>query len=65
MSVGWGDLATAIGLVLVIEGVLLAVAPERLKQALSALLSRPPGALRVSGLAVAALGLGIVWLVRG
>jgi uncharacterized protein YjeT (DUF2065 family) len=65
MSVGWSDLVTAVGLVLVIEGVLLAIAPERLKHALSALLSRPAGALRLSGLAVAALGLVIVWLVRG
>jgi uncharacterized protein YjeT (DUF2065 family) len=65
MSVGWGDFVTAVGLVLVIEGVLLAMAPDRLKHALAALLSRPAGALRVSGLVVAALGLVVVWLVRG
>ncbi len=65
MSVGWADLATAVGLMIVIEGMLLAVAPERLKQALSLLLALAPGALRVSGLVVATIGLAIVWLVRG
>lgn len=65
MSVGWGDLVTALGLVLVIEGLALALAPERLKQALGMLVSRPAGVLRWSGLVAAALGLLVVWIVRG
>jgi len=65
VSIGWGDLVTALGLVLVIEGIVLAIAPERLKQALALLASRPTGALRWAGLAAAALGLVVVWLVRG
>jgi uncharacterized protein YjeT (DUF2065 family) len=41
------------------------VAPERLKQAFGMLVSRPPGTLRWSGIVAAALGLVVVWLVRG
>ena len=50
---------------LVIEGVLLAVLPEHLKRLLAAALSRPTTAMRIVGLTIAAVGLAIVWLVRG
>jgi uncharacterized protein len=47
------DLLAAFGLVLVIEGLLYAAAPERMKRMAAAI--QPVAAL---------LGLGMVWLVR-
>ena len=58
------DLFAALGLVLVIEGVLYAAAPERMKRMAAAVQPIPPGALRVGGIVAACLGLGVVWLVR-
>jgi hypothetical protein len=62
---GWSDLATALGLVLVIEGLVLALMPEALKRMAGQILSQPVRALRTGGLVAAAVGLGVVWLVRG
>lgn len=59
-----GDFLAALGLVLVIEGVLYAAAPERMKRMAAAIQPVPPAALRIGGLAAAMLGLGLVWLVR-
>lgn len=58
------DLLTALALVLVIEGLLYAVFPEQMKRAVAAIMSIPPGTLRIAGLAAAGVGVGIVWLVR-
>ena len=57
-------LATALGLVLVIEGVLYALFPRAMKRMMAAALSQPSGRLRSAGLAAAALGLVVVWLIR-
>jgi len=59
------DLLTALGLVLVIEGLVLAVFADRLDEVLMRLTEVPPEALRVAGLASAVLGLLAVWLIRG
>lgn len=59
------DLVTALGLVLVIEGVLYALAPEGMRSVLRAALDLPPETMRRFGLGAAMLGLGLVWLVRG
>jgi uncharacterized protein YjeT (DUF2065 family) len=58
------DLWAALGLVLVIEGVLYAVAPAGMKRMMAAAQAVPEGALRAGGLAAAILGVGIVWLAR-
>ena len=58
------DLFAAFGLVLVIEGLLYAAAPERMKRMAAAIQPIPPGALRVGGIVAALLGLGVVWLAR-
>ena len=58
------DLFAALGLVLVIEGLLYAIAPERMKRMAAAVQPIPPSALRVGGIAAAVLGLIVVWLVR-
>jgi len=60
----WGDLAVGLGLVLVIEGLLLALIPERLAQTMLLLLREPVNRLRWTGVAGAAVGLLIVWLIR-
>jgi uncharacterized protein YjeT (DUF2065 family) len=62
---GWSDLVTALGLVLVIEGVLLALMPNLLKRLIAEILTQPARRLRLGGLVSAALGLAVVWLVRG
>jgi len=62
---GWSDLATALGLVLVIEGLVLALMPEALKRLVAEILAQPSRTLRAGGLISAAIGLAVVWLVRG
>lgn len=59
------DLVNALGLVLVIEGVLYAGAPAAMKKGLRQVLAVPDSTIRLAGLAAMALGVGIVWLVRG
>ena len=59
------DFLAALGLVLVIEGLLYAAFPDAMKRAVSQLLVTPSGALRSIALLMAAVGLVIVWLVRG
>ena len=65
MPVGMGDLVTGLALVLVIEGALMALFPERLKRLTAALLKQPPHIMRIGGLAAAAAGVGLVWVIRG
>ncbi len=59
------DLVAALGLVLVIEGAVFALAPDSVKRKMAAVLEQPPSLLRGLGLAAAVIGFGIVWLVRG
>ena len=59
------DLAVGIGLVLVIEGLIWALAPGTGLKMLVAAASTPQPALRLAGLAAMAAGVAIVWLVRG
>jgi uncharacterized protein YjeT (DUF2065 family) len=65
MSLGVEDALTALGLVLVLEGLALAAAPEATKRALATMLSQPQGLLRLVGLGAMAAGVLVVWLVRG
>lgn len=58
------DLATALALVLVIEGLAWAAFPEGMKRVLAQVLAVPPEALRLVGLFFALLGIGGVWLIR-
>lgn len=59
------DLLTALALVLVIEGLVLAVFADRLNDMLERLTEVPPEALRLAGLISAVVGLFAVWLIRG
>ncbi|NKB29122.1 MAG: DUF2065 family protein [Rhodobacteraceae bacterium] len=53
------------GLVLAFEGLVLALAPRRLEEALQFLLSIPPETRRMLGLAALAGGVLLIWLARG
>jgi uncharacterized protein YjeT (DUF2065 family) len=59
------DLLTALALVLVIEGLFMAVFPHRLRQVLAMLDQLAPETLRMGGLIAASLGVLFVWLLRG
>lgn len=59
------DLATAVGLVLVLEGLLWAVSPGAMKRAAALALGMADEQLRLAGLAAVAVGVLLVWLVRG
>jgi uncharacterized protein YjeT (DUF2065 family) len=59
------DFLAAIGLVLVIEGVVYGGFPGLARKLATEVLSLPENALRIAGLAAIAIGVGLVWLVRG
>jgi len=55
----------AIGLVLAVEGLVLALAPRRIEDALRLLLTLSEDRRRMIGLGALALGVVLVWLARG
>ena len=57
-------LLPALALVLVIEGLLLALLPHRFGEALRILESQPLERLRTIGLSAACIGLLIYWMVK-
>ncbi|OYW60612.1 MAG: hypothetical protein B7Z10_12150 [Rhodobacterales bacterium 32-66-7] len=54
-----------LGLVLVVEGLALALAPRRLEDALRALAALRPSQRQTLGLAAIAAGVVLVWLSQG
>ncbi len=58
-------LALALGLVLVIEGLALALAPSRIEEVLALLAALGPERRRLLGLGVLAAGVALVALARG
>ena len=59
------DLLTALALVLLLEGIALAILADRLEEVLDRLMAVPPEVLRVSGVVAALAGLFFLWLLRG
>ena len=59
------DLATAVALVLVLEGLLWAASPVHMKRAAALALTLGDAQLRAGGLVAAAVGVLLVWLLRG
>lgn len=59
------DFLTALALVLVIEGLFLAIFPQRLRQIVEMLAEMSPESLRIGGVVAAAIGVFLVWLLRG
>ena len=58
------EILLALGLVLAVEGLVLALAPRRIEDALRVLISLPVDRRRLIGLGALALGVLIVWLVK-
>ena len=59
------DFLTGLALVFVIEGVILALFPDRLQWLLERMAEVPPEVLRAGGIVSALLGVFGVWLLRG
>lgn len=59
------DIVVALGLVFVIEGLLWAAAPTFMQRMASKVQAYAPSALRQGGLAAMAIGVFVVWLMRG
>ncbi len=59
------DLLTGLALLFVIEGLFLAIFPDRLRWLLERMAEVPPEVLRVGGLVSAAVGVFMIWLLRG
>ncbi|MGI8725169.1 MAG: DUF2065 domain-containing protein [Methyloceanibacter sp.] len=59
------DLAVAFGLVLVIEGLLWALAPSLGRKLLQATAEAPEQTVRLAGAIAIAAGVLVVWVVRG
>jgi uncharacterized protein len=58
------DLLLALGLVAIVEGLVLALAPRRLREALELMRALPPDQLRMIGLLAVTVGVALVWLAR-
>ncbi len=58
------DLWVALGLVLVLEGAMYTLFPNRMIEMLRKMPEIPPATLRVAGLTAIAIGWLVVWLVR-
>lgn len=59
------DLAVGLGLVLVIEGLLWALAPDLGRRILAMTAETPERELSIAGWIAVAAGLVVVWFVRG
>lgn len=59
-----GTALLAIGLVLIIEGLVYTLAPSLVEQLLEALRALPEGQRRTLGLMAMVLGVAIVWLAK-
>jgi uncharacterized protein YjeT (DUF2065 family) len=59
------DFLTAIGLVLVLEGLLYAVVPSFIKRMAIDVTQMPEQTLRTVGTVVLCVGVGVVWIIRG
>ncbi|MEM8787627.1 MAG: DUF2065 family protein [Pseudomonadota bacterium] len=59
----WSDLATALALVAVIEGLALALLPKRLDDMLEVLRAMPLETRRTLGLGLAAFGVALLWVM--
>ena len=59
------DFLAALGLAIVIEGLIYAAFPEQMKKWFAIFNALPVVRIRAAALACAAVGLGLLWMVRG
>ncbi|GLS28781.1 DUF2065 domain-containing protein [Neomesorhizobium albiziae] len=59
------DFLAAMGLVLVIEGLIYCGFPNLARKLATEVLATPENMLRMGGLVAVAVGVGVVWLARG
>jgi uncharacterized protein YjeT (DUF2065 family) len=58
------DLIAALGLALMVEGILFAAFPDGMRKAMYEAAHSPSDRMRIVGIASAIIGLGIIWAVR-
>lgn len=61
----WQEALYALGLLLLVEGALYALAPDGLRRMLVQVMALPANQLRNAGLIAAIIGLVIIWLIKG
>ncbi|MDP6896699.1 MAG: DUF2065 domain-containing protein [Rhodospirillales bacterium] len=59
------DLFTALALAVALEGIVYALFPDSMKRMMSIAMEQPSSTLRMVGLSLATLAVGLVWLIRG
>jgi uncharacterized protein YjeT (DUF2065 family) len=59
------EFVVALGLLLVIEGLIFAAFPGLAKRLAASALESPDTSLRIAGLVSAVLGLVLIWVMRG
>ncbi len=65
MDIAWPDFAAALGLMLVIEGILPFVAPSGARRAYEWFAAKDTATLRTAGAVSMAVGVAVLWLARG
>ena len=64
MDIAWPDFAAALGLLLVIEGLLPLLSPAGLRRLLAAVATSSDSTLRLAGAVSLLAGLAVLWLAR-
>jgi uncharacterized protein YjeT (DUF2065 family) len=59
------DLFTALALAVALEGIVYALFPDGMKRMMAIAMEQPSSTLRVAGLSLSTLAVGLVWLIRG
>lgn len=59
------ELGTALGLVLVIEGILYALFPRAMKDMMALAQAQPERSLSIAGIGAVLVGVLVVWALRG
>jgi len=65
MDLAWSDLGVALGLALTLEGLAYALAPDLIRRLYAIMLTEHVSRLRLLGVLAMAIGVAIVWLIRG
>ena len=59
------QLAVAVAVAIVIEGVLYALFPDAMKRMMLQVIQQPSSVIRLAGLTAAAFGLALAWTLKG